>query len=233
MQVSEILEFERLPDPVVRDLLEHAGGRPYFGPADWRLPAGAGEGVRSELARRGVPFEVFYELEPAPGESPDEQAAYVPLQDYDRLEQDDRPLVLAVDERSNERIASEQLVRLLDDVTAGVTWTPSDRAGMLVLSDARQLPDPVVVPRAISLSQTEGGAWAVRSDGRELLTPASVRALREAGIALAPLVSTGGRTLPWLRGPVFGGRVLEVLGRLDVKGITAPPSYLGQTGEGG
>jgi hypothetical protein len=105
--------------------------------------------------------------------------------------------------------------------------------GMRVLTDARRLPDPVVVPRAVSLSQTQGGAWAVRTDGRELLTPTSVRALRDAGIALAPFFSAGGRTLPWIRPPIFGGRVLEALRGLDVKGITGPPVYLGQTVEGG
>jgi hypothetical protein len=234
MKVSEILEFERLPDPAVRELLERSGGRPHLSPAEWLLPSGAAPSVEAELSRRGVRFEVFYELEPAPGESPDELAAYLPLQDFDRLRKDDRPLVLAVDERTNARIASEALVRVLDEVTAGVAWTPSEEhGGMLVLSDARPLPDPVVVPHAVSLSQTSGGAWAVRTDGRELLTPASVRALRDAGIALAPFFSTGGRTLPWIRPPVFGGRVLESLRGLEVNGINGAPVYLGQAGEGG
>jgi hypothetical protein len=234
MKVSEILEFERLPDPAVRELLERSGGRPHMSPADWLLASGAAATVKDELARRGLPFEVFYELEPAPGESPDELAAYLPLQDLDRLEDDGRPLVLAVEPRTGARIASQALVGLLDGVTAGVTWAPSEeRDGMLLLTDARRIPDPVVVPRAMSLSQTAGGAWVVRSDGRELLTPASVGALREAGIVLAPFVSTGGRTLPWRSPPIFGGRVLEALRRGDVNGIVAPPVFLGQTGEGG
>lgn len=234
MKVSEVLEFERLPDPSVRELLESRGGRPFLGPADWLLPPGTAGSVKTELAQRGVPFEVFYELEPAPGESPDELAAYLPLQDFDRLEQDGRPLVLAVDELTGARIASEPLVRVLDEVTAGVTWRPSEEHdGMLVLADARRLPDPVVVPHAVSLSRTTSGEWAVRTDGRELLTPASVAALREAGIALAPYFSTAGRTLPWRRPPIFGGRVLEALRGLDVNGISGPPGFLGQTGEGG
>jgi hypothetical protein len=234
MKVSEIIEFERLPDPAVRELLESSGGRPYLSPADWLLPSAAAPGVEAELARRGLPFEVFYELEPAPGESPDELAAYLPLQDLGLLEEDDRKLVLAIDERSNGPIASEELVRVLDPVTVGATWTESpEHPGMRLLADARQLPDPVVVPRAVSLSQAPSGVWVVRSDGRELLTPASVRALRDVGIARAPFCLVDGRTLAWNRQPIFGGRVLDALRGLDVKGITGPPGYLGQTGEGG
>src|SRR5215831_5987626 len=103
MKVSEVLEFERLPDPSVRELLESSGGRPFMGPADWLLPPGSAASVKTELAHRGVPFAVFYELEPAPGESPDELAAYLSLQDFDRLQHDGRPLVLAVDERTGTR----------------------------------------------------------------------------------------------------------------------------------
>src|SRR5215472_7409047 len=138
MKVSEILEFERLPDPAVRELLERSGGQPHLSPAEWLLPSGAGAGIRDELTRRGLPFEVFYELEPAPGESPDELAAYLPVQDLDRLEQDGRPLVLATDPRTSRRIASEALVRVLDEVTTGVTWAPSgEHEGMFVLAEAR------------------------------------------------------------------------------------------------
>jgi hypothetical protein len=233
MELNEVIALDQIAEPPVRKLLESSGGRLYLSVADWILPSTAAASVKTELTRRGVPFELFFAFEPAAGESPDEIAAFVPITDFEHLEQNGRRLVLAVDLRTRARIASAELVRVLEPLTSGVTWTASeDHEGMLALTDAPHIPDPVVVPRAIDLSETAGGIWSVRSDGRELLTHASLRLVREAGIALTPQFTTEGRTLPWYRPPIFGGRVLDALRGLDVNGIVGPPVYLGQTADG-
>lgn len=234
MDMHRVIKFETPIDDGLRSLLAESGARPQTDPMGWLMPSPeASAAVEAHLRSVGFPFEIFFEMFPTPGEPLDRLAAYLPLDDFEAIDAVPGTLVLACDEESLDTVASVEIVRLLEAVTAGMSWSPYDgHSGFLRLSRAAELPEPVVVPRAMFLSQGASGRWAVQSDGRELLNPRNLDVVRKAGIAQTTACVVDTEVLLWRRPPIFGGAVLAVLRDQEVNGVLAPPSFLGHTGEG-
>ncbi len=229
MEQRPIIKFDFPIDDRVHDILAGAGGRPHSDPTGWVMPsASEAAAAQSQLAETGVEFEVFFEMQPAPGDPTDDLAAYLSLADLGDTDAEAGALLLACDEESLATVASRSLVELIGPATGGLQWKDfPGREGCLVLEAPPELPDPVVVPRVMYRAQGATDEWLVQSDGRELLTAANVAAVRAAGIARAARCKVDDEVLAWSRPPIFSGPVLALLRDVEVAGIGGPPTFLG------
>jgi hypothetical protein len=232
VDVTHIVELRETPSDDVRAILERAGARRLSALTGWALPARAPwEAVTTALAAHGAEFEVFYEYFPGPDDDPAGLAAYLDLERFQPGQtylDADQPMLVS-DDTGTGLLGTAPGTEVLDSVTTGLGWAPSDLDPDLYrLADAPVLPEPVLVPRVTHLGSTSDAGQAVRSDGRELLTAANLDAVRSAGLVRAPTCIADGQVLRWRRGPVFSGRVIEQLHREDVSGLTGKAVYLGQ-----
>lgn len=232
MEARYFLELELAPEPELRDWLRGNRARLESALTGWALPVGvAVAALEDGLRRRGVDYEIYTELVPGPGDRVEDLAAALPLAGLE----DAGPVtagefLLLRDWERHSLVASAALVERLAEVTEGLEWAGVEGAPSLRrLVGVPELPEPVSVPRVTWRSQAEDGVWAVRSDGRELLGPASLELVRRAGIAVAPTCAVDGEVLRWRRPEIAGGRVLRLLDTLDVRGRAGDPVYLGTT----
>jgi hypothetical protein len=228
MDMRRLVVFDAPITEELHVLLAGEGARPdSVDPLAWLTPSPAGfTRIEAALRRLDIPFEVFYEAHPAPGEK--HLAAGLGLDDFDGLDVASDDLVLACDERTLATVVSAAMMDLLTPVTTGVTFDELvGHDGFFVITVTANLPDPVVVPRAMYMSDGDDGTWAVQSDGRELLTETNLRVVQEHGVVSAPECVVDGRVLRWRRPLVFSGRVLVELHDEDVRGVLSPPVFLG------
>ncbi|MGH7511007.1 MAG: hypothetical protein ACREMZ_16300 [Gemmatimonadales bacterium] len=230
METSYFLELADPPGSELRQLLLSRGARLESALTGWAIRSAADwEIIERRLREEEVEFDLFYEFAATPDDDVEDLVAYLALAPLDSVEKiDPMQLILLRDEMTSSTVASESLVELLKSATQRLHWQPVDEhKGLLRLVQAPALPDPVVVPHAIFLSEGTSGLWAVQSDGRELLTSASRRLVKETGAALAPECSVEGRVLHWRRPLLFSGRVLALLEEHKVEGPTGTRSFLG------
>ncbi|WP_141716720.1 MULTISPECIES: hypothetical protein [unclassified Streptomyces] len=200
-------------------------------PNTWVFPgASMPPEVEEYLRAEKIGFTSFFEIQPTATDSPDMLAAYLWLGYFEALREEEADLLLTRHTGLQEIIASTRLARELSEISPDIRWRNfGDRRGFMVLNPVPQLPDPVVVPHAVFVSEGETGIWAVRSDGRELLTSGNLEYLMLSGIANPTHCAVDGRLLRWRRGLIFGGRVLAFLMEHDVVGVRGLPSFLGRT----
>lgn len=222
----------QLPSPAQNDtllLLGRHGAEPHrkYKNTWYFFEASVPEEIEEHLRMKGVDFSVFFEFKPTAVDGPDELAAYLLLGRFEDLRNEDSSLLLARNVGLQDVIASAGLARELSEISPQIAWghLEGDR-DFLILEHVPRLPDPVMVPHAVFLSEGEDGIWAVQSDGRELLTRKNYEFLMQSGIANPYYCRIGGRVLRWRRGLVFGGRVLEFLTGQGVIGVPALPSFL-------
>lgn len=230
MKTSCFLELAAPPDPELRGLLLQIGARLESALTGWALPDdGSRQALEAELQRRGVPYDFYFDFVPSAADHPENLAAYLPLTALnDAAPAEAGELVLLRDEEHSTTVASENLIDLLPEVTTGLGWEPiAQRPRIKRLVNALDLPEPVVVPSAVFQSQADDGTWAVRSDGRELLTPTNLKLVRQGGMVRAPQCQIADRVLTWRRPMVFSGLVLQFLEGRSIRGIAGAPVYLG------
>jgi hypothetical protein len=218
----------------LHDLMTTRGARPDSAdPLAWLTPSSeVFTAIEGELKDRNVPFETFYELRPSPDEDSRQLAAGIGLRELTDLEASSDDLVLACDERTLATVASKKMVTLLGTMTSGAVFDPLvGHDGFFVLTAAAELPEPVVVPNAMFLSEGDDGVWAVQSDGRELLTTTNLEAVQKHGLVCAPRCVTAGQVLRWRRPLIFSGPVLVQLQAHDIQGLLSAPVFLGHTSE--
>ncbi|MBP2330387.1 hypothetical protein JOF56_010772 [Kibdelosporangium banguiense] len=233
MDIRHVVTFETPIGSDVRSLLTAEGAQPDLDPLSWLAPSiEAFVTIEAKLNERGIPFDVYFEFQPGPGDDPQNLAAYVGLDDFAEVNATAEDLVLACDERTLATVASRRMRQLLDAITSGVTFDPlTGYEGFFVITNAIQLPDPIIVPRTMFLSEGTTGTWAVQSDGRELLTERNFQIVRESGMVHAPYCTANNRVLPWHRPPIFGGPLLTRFRDMDIQGIIDPPAFLGPVTE--
>src|ERR687893_272141 len=118
MEQRPIIKFDSPIDDRVHEILAGAGGRPHSDPSGWVMPsASEAATAQSQLADARVEFEVFYEMQPAPGDPTADLAAYLPLLDLDEVDSGSRPLLLACEEESLATIASRSVIELIEPAT--------------------------------------------------------------------------------------------------------------------
>jgi hypothetical protein len=230
METRYFLELATPPDADLREQLLASGALLESALTGWALPSEqVWQDIEAALKDRQVEHDLFYEYAPTATDDDDELAAFLPLTALSAAEPVTPGQLIALrDEETSSTVASERLVDLLAPVTTGLEWQPIEGSGdLLRLTAARPLPEPVVVPHAVFRSKGMDGRWAVQSDGRELLTDASRKLVREAGAAFAPECVVDGDVLPWLRPLLVSRRVLRVLTEHDVQGVAGAPVYLG------
>jgi hypothetical protein len=218
----------------LHDLLAGEGARPDGAdPLAWQTPSSqAFAAIETELNDRNIPFAVFYEARPSPGDDVLRLAAGMGLRGLVELDVRPGDLVLACDERTLATVVSREMATLLEAVTTGVVFDSLvGHDGFFVLTVVAELPEPVVVPRAMFLSEGTDGIWAVQSDGRELLTATNIRAIQEHGVVSAPSCLTAGKVLRWRRPLIFSGPVLAQLRDKDIQGLLSPPVFLGHVAD--
>jgi len=195
-------------------------------PYQWVLPTShVPVGLARELDSHGIAYGLLFEIRPGPDEPIDRIAGFPWLAPFDEHPFGD-DLVMAKLEGTNSLVCSEGFLERVGDMSAGLVLHELGENDGFYVVDPPELPDPIVVPRALHVVEGEDGLWIVRSDGRELLTARNGAVLREVGIARAPKCSIEGRTYDWKRVPVLSGRVLSVVDEGEVIGVAGVPGYL-------
>jgi hypothetical protein len=233
MEMQHIVTFETPIDAGLHDLLTGQGAWPDTDPWSWRTPSvEVFAALVAKLNDRGISFETFIEFLPSQGEDLERLAAYVGLDDFTEVRATASDLVMASDERTFATVVSARMRQHLSTMTTGLTFDPlAQHDGFFVITEAVQLPEPIILPRTIFLSEGTDGVWAVQSDGRELLTEANLQTVRESGMVYAPRCETNGQVLRWRRPPIFSGPVLAQFRDMDIQGIIDPPAFLGHAAE--
>jgi hypothetical protein len=234
MDTYRLIVFDAPIGVELHDLMTTRGAHPDSAdPLAWLTPSyEAFKAVEGDLKDRNVRFETFYELRPSPGEDSRQLAAGIGLRELTELEASSDDLVLACDERTLATVASEKMAMLLRTMTSGTVFDPLvGHDGFLVITAAAELPEPVVVPNAMFLSEGADGVWAVQSDGRELLTTANLQVVQKHGLVSTAHCVTAGRVLRWRRPLIFSGPVLVQLLAQDIHGLLSAPVYLGHAAE--
>ncbi|MGQ4717974.1 hypothetical protein ACUN22_30375 [Streptomyces anulatus] len=210
----------------VRQLLAQAGALTKEDlPYQWVLPTSyVSESLARELESRGIAYDLLFEVRPGIDEPIDRIAGFPWLSSFDEHPFSD-DLVMAKLEGTRSLVCSEAFLERMGDMRAGLVLHELDENEGFYAVEPPELPDPVVIPRALHLVE-EDGLWIVRSDGRELLTARNGTILRKAGIARAPQCSIEGRTYDWKRVPILSGRVLSVVDEGAVIGVAGAPAYL-------
>jgi hypothetical protein len=124
-------------------------------------------------------------------------------------------------------VVNTTLLELLRPLTTGLEWQRYEHATaeLWSLTSARELPEPIRIPRPVSMVQGMNGLWMVMDDGRSVITQSNLEHLRSVGIGWAVTLEVNGDVLPQPAIPVFGGRVLEVILKAGVE-LAIPPLYL-------
>jgi hypothetical protein len=225
MDIRHLIVFDTPVSADIHNLLTTKGARPDSAdPLTWLLPsARAFKIIEAALKGEGIPFEVFFESIPTSADDPRQLAAGMASRRFANLDVTPDDLVLATDGRTLATVVSRKMKTLLEPVTRGVEFDPlSGHDGFFVITKTVDLPEPVIIPRAVFLSEGDAGIWAVQSDGRELLTDINLRVVREHGLVHAPRCIIDGKILPWRRPPIFSGPTLDHLRDKNIQGALSP-----------
>jgi hypothetical protein len=193
----------------------------------WWVPDDSRRPVLAELERRRLEFELRYAFSAESADKIDDLAAYLGVDGLEWLPvTSERPL-LATEPDDGRLIANTNLLELLGPSTSGLNWQRYEHsaAELWSLTSASELPEPIRIPRALSMVEGKNGLWMVMDDGRSVLTHDNLTHLRTTGIAWAVALEIDGKVLPRPAIPVFGGRVLDLILKSGVD-LAIPPLYL-------
>lgn len=233
MRTQAVLRFKSPPTLVeVYELLNGHRTRQREGSlVAWEYPTElVPEEMTNLLRSHGIEFDISFTLHPTPDDRPGELAAYLRLDYFEDHYAIGEELFLARQKDTLVFIGSEALVTALGPYTTDVAWEAlRDYSGFYALTATPRLPDPVIIPRAVWMTEAREGKWAVQSDGREFLTQANTEMLQRAGIAQSDYCTIDGQTFRWDRPPIFGGAAIALLSNEEVIGVSGPPIFLGRT----
>jgi hypothetical protein len=230
MYMRHVIKFDTPADDQVEELLIGEGAAPDVYHTDWQIPTQAAfTRIEARLNKSGTPFDVFFELHPNPDEDPRNYAAYLPLKYLADVTVTQGDLILAREDKAFMTVASKGVIEILEQTSKALNWHPFEgHDGMFVMTNSFELPQPIILPRVVWLSQSDTtGNWAAQSDGRELLTAENLRIVQEHGIVHSSHFRTDDRVLPWNHVLIFSGPILKHLLGHGVQGIVAPPIFLG------
>lgn len=200
------------------------------------------EGMLAEalslLAKYGLKAERFYVFELDPNEVATYPAIYLGIYiTYDLLidnrvnEMQLNQAGIAMDYQSERIVVTPRVKKLLEGMTRGLQWESTegtDRRAFVLMKVVEQLPEPIVVPSPVYLGLNERppGTYAVRSDGRDVITNANISKLVEVGLAVSEEVETQSKVLRWRPRLVASGAVIHALQSASIKGLLEPISPL-------
>jgi hypothetical protein len=194
------------------------------GPQVWEVPDSALDDAVDLLAARGHSFRARYSTEgfaqrAAPG------VAHVGLISEETIDDlPPGPKLFAADDGS--LMATDDLVDRLSTVLSGVRWEPREEGGSYALSQARILPDPVVIRTLFRKWSRPGGRWVVSHDGREFMTSRNIDVITDSGVAWATEYLHDGEVYPRPRIAVFSRPVIDALVSWGVPFSNDPYYYL-------
>lgn len=159
-------------------------------------------------------FEVFIQDEETEKVNVTVLNEYEMVQDYD----------------SERIVVSPQVKTVLENMTKGLGWKSiktTDNKEWFIMEVLEILPQPIIVPSPVSVEQNEesSGSYAVRSDGRDVITKANISKLKEVGIALSLEVQVLSKILKWRPRILASGKVIHALllaGVKDIVELTVP-----------
>jgi hypothetical protein len=230
MRTIYLLELEAPPNQSMCSCLTAAGGVSANTGTLWTVASDAVlDSLSDILTRFRTRFKVFHQLMPTVSDRVSDLNCYLSVVMLDAVDAPhSRRHGLFRDVTAGTIVGTSATVELLRAKAPDVRFEPVDNsAGMFRLVDAEHLPEPVVVPTVFASGRASDGVWAVQSDGRELLSDANRRAVRERGLFLAPYARVGNETLRWKRPPVVSGELWAWLETNGVDGLMTPPPYLG------
>lgn len=195
----------------------------------------------ANLAQVGLESEPFYVFELDDSEIAEYPALYFGIERVDgligprgvdclRFDRFD----IAQDRGSRAIVTTSQIRRLLEGMTQGLEWSPlaaTDGRTLVQMRVTNELPDAVVVPLAVGFAAGpptpgESNECLVRSDGRDVVSHASIQYLRRVGLAVSATVRIADDEHRWRPRLVASGAVLHALRSAGVRGLLSPPTPL-------
>ncbi len=188
------------------------------------------------LARYGMKAETFYSFHLDPEEVIDYPAFYFSVEvaedllinhsvvDVSRLGAND----IAKDYASESIVVRPHVRELLEGLVQRVSWmtvSSSDGRDLWLMNITERLPQPIIVPLPVYVgpNQEPPGTYAVRSDGRDVITSDNISKLENVGLAASEIVQIPLATLRWRPRLVASGDVIHILQGAGMKGLLIEP----------
>jgi hypothetical protein len=188
----------------------------------------------SFLATLRLKADRFYSFRLADDEVPRYPAIYLGIKIVDSLLNNDtvnealmEDCDLALDYQSERIVAALNVRGLLEGSTRGLRWSALRHSGtreFMSVDITERLPEPIIIPVPIEVSPNEEppGTFAVRSDGRDIITRNNVLHLSEVGVAISEEVKVVSRTVRCRPRCVASGAVIHNLQANGVRGLLEP-----------
>lgn len=228
--ITDTGEVHSVPPEVVARLAANQVGRSNaFRFDDWSQLQEA----ESFLRTRGTRFQRFYRFTLGRDEVATYPGFYLGSETLFDLMIDGRVEVktmkrldIALDYGSDRLIMTQRLQAALSPITRCLAFqatTASDGRGFAILHDMGLLPDPIAIPNPVEISPKVNApdTYAVRSDGRDVLSDRNREQLARMGIARTAHVMLPGKKVVASPRWLVSGLVLDAMLRLKAKGLLA------------
>jgi hypothetical protein len=193
-------------------------------PCDWRVPAAARRRIKEGLDARGADYKLFYEFEAESNDPPDQLVAFLGIDSLASEKSDSSAPIFSRDPYDSRVVVNRSMLELLMPLVEGLRWEAYGKSSdLLVLTDATELPDPLLIPNPGELQQLEGGLWDVEDDGRLIVTRRSVEHVNRHGIAYSRAFLVRGEVYPGRDLRVYGGRVANLVRSVAKSGASYLP----------
>lgn len=185
----------------------------------------------SLLARYNLKAEKFYVFKLRPEELETYPAVYMGISVIDNLLIDNKinenqlnQAEIAVDYQSERIAVTPRVKKLLERLAKGLQWEVTQGTHgkeLILMKVTEKLPEPIFVPSPlyVELNEYPAGTYAVRSDGRDVITEANILKLMEVGVSVSYSVKTQSNVLRWRPRLIATGAVIHALQSANVKGL--------------
>jgi len=192
----------------------------------------------SVLAKYNLKAERFYVFQLDPYEAATYPALYLGIHVIDNLLMGNQvneaqldQAEIAMDYQSECVVVTPRVKKIFEATTQLLEWEPTEGTNgrkFLVMKVVEHLPQPIIVPAPIyvGLNEYPAGTYAVRSDGRDVITNANISKLMEVGLAVSEEAEIQSKVLRWRPRLVASGVVIHALQSANVKGFLEPVSIL-------
>ena len=185
----------------------------------------------SLLARYNLKVEKFYVFKLRPEEFETYPAVYMGIYVIDNLLTDNKVnenqlnrAEIAVDYESERIVMTPRVKKLLERLAKDLQWELIQGTygkELILMKVTEKLPEPIFVPSPLYVEPDEYpvGTYAVRSDGRDVITETNISKLMEVGVSVSYNVKKQSNVLRWRPRLIATGAVIHALQTANVKGL--------------
>jgi hypothetical protein len=135
------------------------------------------------------------------------------------------------DYESEKIVISQQAKAILKEMTQQIEWIDAKGStghDFSVMKVIRILQDPIIIPSPsfMGMNETPHGTYAIRSDGRDVISTKNINIIKEVGIALSLNAKVNQKVLRWRPRLIISGAAYYALASAGIKCLLEPISPL-------